>query len=32
MAQEIGWKPEELGLKILSDFMDTVSRRKTGQP
>ena len=30
MAQEIGWKPEDLGLKILTDFQDTVGRKKIG--
>jgi hypothetical protein len=29
-AHELGWKSEELGLKILTDFLDTVSRKKFG--
>ena len=30
-AQELGWGPDEMGLKILRDFMDTVKRRNLGQ-
>jgi len=30
-AQELGWKPEDLGLKILTDFLHTVSRHKVGR-
>lgn len=27
MALRLGWKPEELGEKLLLDFMETVHRR-----
>jgi len=30
-AQELGWRPEDLGLKILTDFLNTVSRHKVGR-
>ena len=30
-AQELGWKPEDLGLKILRDFLVTVTHRKPGK-
>jgi hypothetical protein len=30
-ADELGWKSEELGLKILRDFLETVSHGKLGR-
>src|SRR5271157_347611 len=30
-AHELGWRPEDLGLKILTDFLNTVSRHKVGR-
>ena len=29
-AAGLGWKPEDLGLKILMDFLDTMRRRRVG--
>jgi hypothetical protein len=28
MACELGWRPEDLGLKLVRDFLDTVKRHE----